>query len=103
ARIQSLARPRPREGDGFRGRPAARSGPQRRLQGRRAGVPRETSAGLHRQVSDFRIAQVAATAGHHVVVADASPGAAEKAQARISESLQVLVAKGKMTREDAGA
>ena len=67
------------------------------------------------KASDFRIgvvgagamgsgiAQVAAAAGHHVVIADANPGAAEKARVRISESLEVLVAKSKMTREDAGA
>jgi 3-hydroxybutyryl-CoA dehydrogenase len=49
------------------------------------------------------IAQVAASAGHSVVVADANPGAAAKAKARIAEGLDGQVAKAKMTREAADA
>jgi 3-hydroxybutyryl-CoA dehydrogenase len=49
------------------------------------------------------IAQVAAAAGHPVVVADANAGAAERARVRISEGLEGLVAKDKMTRAAAGA
>jgi 3-hydroxybutyryl-CoA dehydrogenase len=49
------------------------------------------------------IAQVAAAAGHGVVVADASPGVAAKAAARMREGLDGQVAKGKMTRDAADA
>ena len=49
------------------------------------------------------IAQVAAAAGHRVVIADAVAGAAETARARISEGLEALEAKGKMTRDKATA
>jgi 3-hydroxybutyryl-CoA dehydrogenase len=45
------------------------------------------------------IAQVAAAAGHPVVVADATAGAAGKAKATIGGGLYNQVAKGKMTRE----
>ena len=47
------------------------------------------------------IAQVAAAAGHRVIVADANPGAGAKARTRISDGLEGQVAKGKMTRDDA--
>jgi 3-hydroxybutyryl-CoA dehydrogenase len=49
------------------------------------------------------IAQVAAAAGHKVIVADANAGAAARAAARISEGLDGQVAKGKMTRDAAAA
>jgi 3-hydroxybutyryl-CoA dehydrogenase len=49
------------------------------------------------------IAQVAAAAGHKVIVADAIAGAAAKARARITEGIEGQVAKGKMTRDAAGA
>jgi 3-hydroxybutyryl-CoA dehydrogenase len=45
------------------------------------------------------IAQVAAAAGHPVVIADANAGAAGKAKASIGGGLYNQVAKGKMTRE----
>jgi 3-hydroxybutyryl-CoA dehydrogenase len=47
------------------------------------------------------IAQVAAAAGHKVIIADASPGAAGKAKSRIAEGLDGQVAKGKMARDAA--
>ena len=47
------------------------------------------------------IAQVAAAAGHKVIVADANPGAAAKAKARIEEGLEAQIVKNKMTREQA--
>jgi 3-hydroxybutyryl-CoA dehydrogenase len=49
------------------------------------------------------IAQVAAAAGNAVVIADAIPGAAMKAKARIARGLDGLVAKGKMARAAADA
>jgi 3-hydroxybutyryl-CoA dehydrogenase len=49
------------------------------------------------------IAQVAAAAGHQVVVADAFAGAAAKAKTRITEGLDGQVAKGKMARDAADA
>src|SRR5688572_363880 len=49
------------------------------------------------------IAQVAAAAGHNVVIADANAGAAEKARANIGKGLDGLVAKGKTTRAAADA
>ena len=49
------------------------------------------------------IAQVAAAAGHEVVIADANAGAAARAAARIREGLDGQVAKGKMTRAAADA
>ena len=47
------------------------------------------------------IAQVAAAAGHKVIVADASPGAAEKARDRLGQGIDGQVAKGKMARDAA--
>jgi 3-hydroxybutyryl-CoA dehydrogenase len=49
------------------------------------------------------IAQVAAAAGHQVVIADAYAGAAAKAKTRIAEGLDGQVAKGKMGRDAADA
>lgn len=49
------------------------------------------------------IAQVAAAAGHPVLIADSYPGATAKAKTRISEGLEGQVAKGKMTRDAADA
>jgi 3-hydroxybutyryl-CoA dehydrogenase len=49
------------------------------------------------------IAQVAAAAGHSVVIADASAGATAKARANIGKGLDGLVAKAKMSRADADA
>lgn len=48
------------------------------------------------------IAQVAAQAGHAVMLYDAREGAAADAKARLSDSLQALVAKGKLTAEAVG-
>jgi 3-hydroxybutyryl-CoA dehydrogenase len=47
------------------------------------------------------IAQVAAAAGHRVVLADAMEGAVAKAQARIASALEREVEKGKRTRDAA--
>lgn len=47
------------------------------------------------------IAQVAAAAGHSVLLLDAREGMASKAIAHISDSLQKLVSKGKMENEQA--
>jgi 3-hydroxybutyryl-CoA dehydrogenase len=47
------------------------------------------------------IAQVAAAAGHRVVLADAMEGAVAKAQARIAAALEREVEKGKRTRDAA--
>ncbi len=49
------------------------------------------------------IAQVAAQAGHPVMLHDARPGAAADAKARLSAALEALVAKGKLTAEAAAA
>jgi 3-hydroxybutyryl-CoA dehydrogenase len=49
------------------------------------------------------IAQVAAAAGHNVVIADANPGVAEKARTNIAKGLDGAVAKEKVTRADADA
>ncbi|RZJ10102.1 MAG: 3-hydroxyacyl-CoA dehydrogenase [Rubrivivax sp.] len=49
------------------------------------------------------IAQVAAQAGHAVSLFDARPGAAEAAKARLAQSLDGLVAKGKLTGDAAHA
>jgi 3-hydroxybutyryl-CoA dehydrogenase len=49
------------------------------------------------------IAQVAAAAGHRVVLGDVAQGAVARAQASMSKGLDGLVAKGKMTRDDADA
>ena len=46
------------------------------------------------------IAQVAAAAGHEVLIADALPGAAATARALIDATLQALVAKGRLTDAD---
>ncbi|MFM2052764.1 MAG: hypothetical protein RL456_801 [Pseudomonadota bacterium] len=48
------------------------------------------------------IAQVAAQAGHPVLLHDAREGAAADAKARLGQSLEALVAKGRMTAEAAG-
>ena len=45
------------------------------------------------------IAQVAASAGHAVVLADANAGVATKAQAKISDALGKLVDKGRLTAD----
>lgn len=45
------------------------------------------------------IAQVAAAAGHPVLLFDAMAGAAETGRARLAKGLSALVAKGKMTQE----
>lgn len=47
------------------------------------------------------IAQVAAQAGHPVVLVDAQPGAAEKALERLGSTLDRLVAKGRLEAEQA--
>lgn len=47
------------------------------------------------------IAQVAATAGHHVVLADARQGATAKAQAAIAKAMDREVEKGRMSRDAA--
>jgi 3-hydroxybutyryl-CoA dehydrogenase len=47
------------------------------------------------------IAQVAAAAGHQVVIADAVPGAVGKARANIAKAMDREVEKGRMTRDAA--
>ncbi len=47
------------------------------------------------------IAQVAAAAGHAVVLADANPGATVRARATIDNSLERSIEKGKLTRDAA--
>ncbi|WP_108263462.1 3-hydroxyacyl-CoA dehydrogenase NAD-binding domain-containing protein [Mangrovicoccus ximenensis] len=49
------------------------------------------------------IAQLAAAAGHPVLLYDAFEGAAEKGRARIAAGLEKLVQRGKMTAEDVAA
>jgi 3-hydroxybutyryl-CoA dehydrogenase len=49
------------------------------------------------------IAQVAAAAGHPVVLADAAAGATKKARDRIAKALQRDVEKGRRTQDDAAA
>ncbi|MGD8149931.1 3-hydroxyacyl-CoA dehydrogenase NAD-binding domain-containing protein [Ornithinimicrobium sp. Y1694] len=49
------------------------------------------------------IAQVAAQAGHAVVLVDSQPDAADKALDKLGNAFDKLVAKGKVTREDADA
>jgi 3-hydroxybutyryl-CoA dehydrogenase len=49
------------------------------------------------------IAQVAAQAGHRVLLADAQPGAVERALNRMAGDLRALVAKGKIAAADAEA
>ena len=49
------------------------------------------------------IAQVAAQAGHRVLLYDAQPGAAERARARLGETLDKLAARGKFTLDEARA
>lgn len=46
------------------------------------------------------IAQVAAQAGHTVMLYDAREGAAAEAKARLAKSVEALVAKGKFTAQD---
>jgi len=47
------------------------------------------------------IAQVAAAAGHQVVIADAVPGAVSKARANIAKAMEREVDKGRLTRDAA--
>ncbi len=49
------------------------------------------------------IAQVAAQAGHRVLLADAQPGAVDRARAAIVKGLSTLATKGKLTSADADA
>ena len=49
------------------------------------------------------IAQVAAQAGHPVVLVDSQPGAAQRAVERLGDTFDRLVARGKLAREDADA
>jgi len=49
------------------------------------------------------IAQVAAAAGHRVVLADANPGATAKARANIEKGMEREVGKGRLTRDAADA
>jgi len=49
------------------------------------------------------IAQVAAQAGHSVMLHDARPGAAVEAKAKLTSSLQALVAKGKLSADAVAA
>lgn len=49
------------------------------------------------------IAQVAAAAGHPVLLYDAAEGAAEKGKARLAKGLQALIAKGRMAAPEAEA
>ena len=47
------------------------------------------------------IAQVAAQAGHEVVLSDQSDAALQKSAAQLKETLQKLIQKGKLRNEDA--
>jgi 3-hydroxybutyryl-CoA dehydrogenase len=47
------------------------------------------------------IAQVAAAAGHHVVLADAMPGATERARGALGLTMEKLVEKGRIDRNEA--
>lgn len=47
------------------------------------------------------IAQVAAAAGHKVVLGDASPGATQKAQANVAKAMDREVEKGRRSRDEA--
>ena len=49
------------------------------------------------------IAQVAAAAGHDVVIGDAMPGATQRAQANLAKTMDREVEKGRLTRDDADA
>ncbi|GAA5164556.1 3-hydroxyacyl-CoA dehydrogenase NAD-binding domain-containing protein [Ornithinimicrobium tianjinense] len=49
------------------------------------------------------IAQVAAQAGHPVVLVDSQDGAADRAVAKLAGTFDTLVSKGRVTREDADA
>ena len=49
------------------------------------------------------IAQVAAAAGHPVLLFDAQPGLADKAKARLAETLEKLVGKGRLTASERDA
>lgn len=49
------------------------------------------------------IAQLAASAGHPVILHDAIAGAAEKGRARIAADVGKLADRGKIAREDADA
>ena len=49
------------------------------------------------------IAQVAAKAGHQVLLFDAAEGAAERGRDNIARGLQKLVARGKMSGEEVEA
>src|SRR5690606_16131015 len=49
------------------------------------------------------IAQVAAAAGHRVLLFDAMEGAADTGRKRVLDGLEGLVARGRMSREDADA
>ncbi|SHM29006.1 3-hydroxyacyl-CoA dehydrogenase [Roseovarius pacificus] len=49
------------------------------------------------------IAQLAASAGHRVLLFDAGEGAAQNGKAKIGQTLERLVTKGKMTAEDTDA
>jgi 3-hydroxybutyryl-CoA dehydrogenase len=49
------------------------------------------------------IAQVAAAAGHQVVIADAKDGATRAAQARLAKTMESLVQKARLTRNEADA
>ena len=46
------------------------------------------------------IAQVAATAGHHVILFDVAPGAAENGLAGVRQGLEKLVARGKKSQQE---
>ncbi|WP_413207585.1 3-hydroxyacyl-CoA dehydrogenase PaaH [Rhodospirillum sp. A1_3_36] len=61
--------------------------------------PTETVAVIGAGTMGAGIAQVAATAGHAVLLFDAAEGAAERGLGRIAEGLNKLVARGKMEAE----
>src|SRR6185503_10437497 len=98
------------------------SGANRGLRGGRPCLPREAKARVHRPVTNQRtegggmlvgvvgagamgtgIAQVAATAGDRVIIADATPNATEKARASIAKTLDREVEKQRLSRDDADA
>ena len=69
-----------------------------------SGLPAETLIGVvGAGAMGAGIAQVAAQAGHRVLLADAQEGAVERALTGIAADLQSLVAKGRLGNSDADA
>jgi 3-hydroxybutyryl-CoA dehydrogenase len=67
-------------------------------------LPREAVVGvIGAGAMGAGIAQVAAQAGHRVLLTDSQPGAVERALNRMAKDLRALVAKGKIAAADAEA